>query len=110
MPAPRSTGQSTGGPRGTLPATIQNEKKPRRRKDSGVGAHLAELRKKAKLSQAEVARRMGIDPSAVWQIEAGRSDFRISTLARYTDALGATVHIELTERAHTDTSSKEGQP
>ncbi|RSN26522.1 hypothetical protein DMC63_01415 [Streptomyces sp. WAC 05977] len=81
--------------------------KPRRRKDSGVGAWLAELRRQAGLSQAEVARRMGIDAGAVWQLEAGRSDFRMSTLVRYTDALGATVHIELTAPAHTDTSSKE---
>lgn len=81
--------------------------KPRRRKDSGVGAWLAELRTQAGLSQAEVARRMGIDPAYVWQLEAGWNDFRMSTLARYTDAIGARVHIGLPDQAHTDTSSKE---
>jgi transcriptional regulator with XRE-family HTH domain len=82
------------------------EKKPRRRKDAGVGAWLAELRNEAKLSQAEVARRMGIDPGYVWQLEAGWMDFRMSTLARYTDALGAQVHIGLVDQAHTDSKEK----
>ncbi|MFI6304304.1 hypothetical protein ACIBCH_20735 [Amycolatopsis thailandensis] len=50
---------------------------------------------------------MSIDPGYVWQLEAGWMDFRISTLARYTDAIGAKVHIELTQPGHTDTSSKE---
>jgi transcriptional regulator with XRE-family HTH domain len=76
---------------------MTTEQKPRRRKDSGVGAWLAKLRVEANLSQADIARLMDVDPGQVWLIEAGRADFRMSTLARYVDALGATVHIELKE-------------
>ncbi|MFD5245035.1 helix-turn-helix domain-containing protein [Amycolatopsis sp. NPDC058340] len=82
------------------------DSKPRRRKDSGVGAWLAELRTQAGLSQAEVARRMGIDASAVWQLEAGWNDFRMSTLDRYTTAIGARVHIGLVDQAHTGPQEK----
>jgi len=41
------------------------------------------------LSQTVVASRMGTSQSAVARLEAGRSDPRLSTLARYAAALGA---------------------
>lgn len=81
--------------------------KPRRRKDSGVGARLAELRHEARLSQAEVARRMDCDPAKIWQVENGRLDIRLSTLLRITDAIGARIHIGLIDPAHTGSSSPE---
>lgn len=73
--------------------------KPRRRKDSGVGAWMKQLREQAGLSQAEVARRMGIDPGYVWQVEHGYKDLRISTILRYGDAIGARIHIGLIDQA-----------
>jgi len=41
------------------------------------------------LSQAEVATRMGTSQSAVARFEAGNLDVRLSTVERYTMALGA---------------------
>lgn len=80
--------------------------KPRRRKDSGVGARLRQLREERKLSQTEVARRMGCERSRVSHLERGTYDPHLSTILRYGDAIGARIHIGLTERAHTDTSTK----
>lgn len=77
---------------------------PRRRKDHGVGVRLAQLREQRKLSQTDVARRLGCAPSFVSQVESGQRDLRMSTILRYCDAIGARIHIGLDERAHTDTS------
>ncbi|CAN5715185.1 MAG: helix-turn-helix domain-containing protein [Ilumatobacteraceae bacterium] len=44
-------------------------------------------RQRLGLSQAEVAERMGTSQPAVARLESGRSDARLSTLARYADAL-----------------------
>lgn len=79
----------------------------RRRKDSGVGAWLRELRKQAGLPQVEVARRMGCAPSRISHLERGNHDPHISTILRYGHAIGARIHIGLVEQAHTDTTSKE---
>lgn len=65
----------------------------RKRKDCGVGLRLRELREIRKLSVGQVARRMEIDPSAVWHIEHGTYDMKISTIARYCDAIGARLSI-----------------
>lgn len=84
--------------------------KPRRRKDSGVGARLQQLREDAGLTQAEVARRMGTDPANVWQIEHGRMDPRLSTVLRFAAALGARVHIGLINPAHAEPTGPKENP
>jgi transcriptional regulator with XRE-family HTH domain len=48
---------------------------------------LIEVRRRHGLSQTEVAARMGTSQSAVARLEAGQSDARLSTLARYAAAL-----------------------
>ncbi|MGZ4726906.1 MAG: helix-turn-helix domain-containing protein [Acidimicrobiales bacterium] len=50
--------------------------------------HLVELRHQQGLSQTTVAARMRTSQSAVARLEAGDSDARLSTLARYASALG----------------------
>src|SRR4249920_2918614 len=50
---------------------------------------LAELRKSARLSQTEVAARMGTSQSAVARLETGEADVRASTLERYAAAIGS---------------------
>lgn len=75
---------------------------PRRRKDSGVGAWLGRLRKEAGLTQAEVAQRMAVSPGAIWKLENGRMDPRMSTVMRYGDAIGARIHIGLNEKPAND--------
>lgn len=69
--------------------------KLRRRKDFGIGARLGELRRQVGLSQADVAARMQVSPAAVWKLENGRMDPRLSTVLRYCEAIGAHIHIRL---------------
>jgi len=57
---------------------------------------LAELRKSARLSQTEVAARMGTSQSAVARLEGGDADVRASTLERYAAAIGS----QITWRPH----------
>ncbi|HKF00270.1 MAG TPA: helix-turn-helix transcriptional regulator [Actinomycetes bacterium] len=54
----------------------------------GLIAQLVAARRRLGLSQTEVAARMGTSQSAVARLEAGGADARVSTLARYADALG----------------------
>jgi transcriptional regulator with XRE-family HTH domain len=49
-------------------------------------ARLVERRKANGLTQATVAGLMGVGQSVVAEIESGRADVRVSTLARYADA------------------------
>jgi predicted transcriptional regulator len=54
-----------------------------------VTGQLVSLRRELGLSQTEVAGRMGTSQSAVARFEAGDLDARLSTVERYTEALGA---------------------
>jgi len=54
-----------------------------------LSGQLVQLRRQVGLSQAEVAARMGTSQSAVARFEAGDLDVRLSTVERYTSALGA---------------------
>jgi predicted transcriptional regulator len=54
-----------------------------------VSSQLTTLRRELGLSQTEVASRMGTSQSAVARFESGDLDVRLSTVERYTTALGA---------------------
>lgn len=54
---------------------------------------LMEARRKAGLSQTEVARRMGVPQSAVVRLEAGTHSPTLSTLSRYAAAMGVTLEV-----------------
>ena len=56
-----------------------------------LSGQLLSLRRQMGLSQAEVAARMGTSQSAVARFEAGELDARLSTVERYTSALGGTL-------------------
>jgi transcriptional regulator with XRE-family HTH domain len=58
-------------------------------------AELVAQRRALGLSQTEVAARMGTSQSAVARLEASRGDVRLSTLERYTAALGHTLDWRL---------------
>jgi predicted transcriptional regulator len=58
-------------------------------KRQSLSGQLTALRHQVGLSQVEVAERMGTSQSAVARFEAGDLDVRLSTLERYTTALGA---------------------
>ena len=69
---------------------------------------LAELRKSARLSQTEVAARMGTSQSAVARLEGGDVDVRASTLERYAAAIGSQITWRPPGRA--DGEVTEGEP
>ncbi len=54
---------------------------------------LAERRRAHGLSQSQVADRMRTSQSAVARLESGQGDLRLSTLRRYAEALGQTLHF-----------------
>jgi HTH-type transcriptional regulator/antitoxin HipB len=54
-----------------------------------VGRALRELRKRAGLTQEQVAERMGTSSTYLSRLEAGQRDIRLSTVLRLLDALGA---------------------
>jgi predicted transcriptional regulator len=54
-----------------------------------LSGQLTELRRQLGVSQVELAARMGTSQSAVARFEAGDLDVRLSTVERYTTALGA---------------------
>jgi transcriptional regulator with XRE-family HTH domain len=58
-------------------------------------AELVSQRRSLGLSQTEVAARMGTSQSAVARLEAVAGDVRLSTLERYAEAVGHTLHWSL---------------
>jgi transcriptional regulator with XRE-family HTH domain len=64
-------------------------------------ADLTVQRQTARLSQTEVAARMGTSQSAVARLETGAGDVRASTLERYAAAIGCQITWQLgTEETH----------
>jgi predicted XRE-type DNA-binding protein len=57
-------------------------------------------RQAARLSQTEVAARMGTSQSAVARLESGEADARASTLERYAAAIGRQITWELRSTGH----------
>lgn len=70
-----------------------------------VVTRLAEHRRSRGLSQTEIAARMGTSQSAVARLEAGHGDVRMSTLQRYTHALGHMMRFGVIPLADEETSS-----
>ena len=60
-----------------------------------IGKRIAELRKKRKLSQVDLALKTGIDKGHIARIELGRYSVGLDTLQKIADALE--VKIELIE-------------
>lgn len=56
---------------------------------------LIRARTKARLSQAELAKRLGTTQSAVARLESGGISPSLSTLRRYAEATGTRLHLEL---------------
>ncbi|HTO31481.1 MAG TPA: helix-turn-helix domain-containing protein [Pararhizobium sp.] len=56
---------------------------------------LVSARTKAKLSQAEIAKRIGTTQSAIARLEGGGVSPSLSTLRRYAEATGARLEINL---------------
>lgn len=56
---------------------------------------LIRARNRARLSQAELARRIGTTQSAIARLESGSISPSLSTLRRYAAATGTQLHMEL---------------
>ncbi len=56
---------------------------------------LIRARTKARLSQAELAKRIGTTQSAIARLEGGGVSPSLSTLRRYAEATGTKLHLEL---------------
>ena len=55
---------------------------------------LIDARLKAKLTQSELARRMGTTQSAIARLESGRAMPSGATLLRFAKAVGRTLHVQ----------------
>jgi len=64
-----------------------------------VGERVREAREAARLSQRELARRMGTSQAAVDRLEAGGVGATLTTLQRVASALGLEVNVELRRSA-----------
>jgi ribosome-binding protein aMBF1 (putative translation factor) len=62
-------------------------------------------RQAARLSQTEVAARMGTSQSAVARLESGEADTRASTLERYAAAIGCQITWRLQDPARREDAS-----
>lgn len=62
-----------------------------------IGRQVRSLREAQRLSQRELAERMGTTQSAIARLEAGGSRPSLSTLERVADALGTTIEVRFRE-------------
>jgi DNA-binding XRE family transcriptional regulator len=60
-----------------------------------IAAELVKARLRARLSQAELARRMGTSQSAIARLESGQTLPSTKTLLRYAEATGSRFHLRL---------------
>jgi len=62
-----------------------------------IGALLKQARENAGLTQAEVAKQMNTQKTAISRIENHAEDIRLSTLEKYAKIFGKTLRIELVD-------------
>lgn len=61
-----------------------------------IAYQILQLRKKKKMSQAELAKKIGTTQSNVARIESGQQNFTVSLLNKIAHALGRNLSIKLT--------------
>ena len=59
------------------------------------GQIIEDARKKAKISQAELARRIGSDRSYISRVESGQTEPKVSTFYRIMNALGCRIEFSM---------------
>ena len=60
-----------------------------------TGQSIEDARKKAKISQAESARRIGSDRSYISRVESGQTEPKVSTFYRIMNALGCRIEFSM---------------
>ncbi len=70
--------------------------------EAGLAARIALrwARDEARLSQSEVARRMGVTPQAISKVERNAGSATVATLARYAESLGAMLDVRIVRPAN----------
>ena len=61
-----------------------------------TGQIIENARKKAKITQAELARRIGSDRSYISRVESGQTEPKVSTFYRIMNALGCNIEFSMT--------------
>ena len=56
-------------------------------------------RRRAGLTQTQLARRIGSDQKGIWRLETGRQNTTVETLAKVAEATGSYFHISMTPKA-----------
>lgn len=59
-----------------------------------IAYQILQLRKKKKISQAQLAKKIGTKQSNIARMEAGNQNFSVDILGKIADALGCNVKIE----------------
>jgi len=65
-----------------------------------ISDKLRSARKSAHLTQKEVAGRMQVNPAYISQLENGNQNITITTLLKYTQAIGAELSLNVRTPAH----------
>ena len=60
-----------------------------------TGQIIGDARKKAKITQAELARRIGSDRSYISRVESGQTEPKVSTFYRIMNALGCKIEFSM---------------
>lgn len=60
-----------------------------------TGQIIEDARKKAKISQAELARRIGSNRSYISRVESGQTEPKVSTFYRIMNALGCKIELSM---------------
>ena len=60
-----------------------------------TGQIIEDARKKAKITQAELARRIGSDRSYISRVESGQTEPKVSTFYRIMNALGCRIEFSM---------------
>ena len=60
-----------------------------------TGQIIEDARKKAKISQAELARRIGSNRSYISRVESGQTEPKVSTFYRIMNALGSKIELSM---------------
>lgn len=78
---------------------VQSSKEDRGEYDKQLemSCHILKLRKQKKISQAELAKRIGVKQIEIIRIEEGKQNLSISMLERIAKVLGCGLKISLTE-------------
>ncbi|MBK8848545.1 MAG: helix-turn-helix transcriptional regulator [Saprospiraceae bacterium] len=63
-----------------------------------IGTIIKETRLKQKMSQADLASKLGVQKAQISKLENNTKDFRIGTIIKALDALGASLKLSVTVR------------